>query len=113
MSKFAFTGRQTNGKLPTMGSTVWVVGQQFSVFLGVLAFAGWLGALGISEVSKALISGVLGFYPALFKLRFVAAFGISRWGGQFPGCPIAQAFLGSRYPLFSGFSVVFLHTRCP
>jgi hypothetical protein len=28
---------------------------------------------------KALISGALGFCPALFKFRFVAAFGFSGW----------------------------------
>jgi hypothetical protein len=42
-------------------------------------FAGWLGAQGISEVSKALISVALGFCPALFKPRFVVAFGFSGW----------------------------------
>jgi hypothetical protein len=60
-------------------------------------FTGCLVAQGISEVSKALIFGALGFCPALFKFGFVAAFGFSGWalvillGGQ-----CHKLFLGLR-----------------
>jgi len=77
MPKFAFTGRQASGKFPGVASRVWVVGRQFRYFWVCWLFAGWLGAQGISEVSKALIFEALGFCPALFKFRFVAAFGVS------------------------------------
>ena len=97
MPKFAFTGRQASGKFPSMGRTVWIVGWQFRYFWGCWLFAGRFRAQGISEVPKGLISGVLGFCPALFKPRFAAAFGFSGWalvillGGQ-----CHKLFLGLR-----------------
>ena len=77
MPKIHFHRASGKRRISQYGQHGFGSGRQFSVFLGVLAFAGWLGAQGISEVSKALIFGALGFCPALFKFRFVAAFGVS------------------------------------
>ena len=51
---------------------------RFGIFEFVGLVVGWLGAQGIPEVPLAQISiGCPVVYPALFKLRFVAAFGVS------------------------------------
>jgi hypothetical protein len=79
------------------GQHDWVVSWQFRYFWVCGLLAGWLVAQGISEVSKALISGALGFCPAFFKLRFVAAFGVS--GGALVillGGQCHKLFLGLR-----------------
>ena len=78
-------------------------GSAISVFLGVLAFAGWLGAKGISEVSKALIPGALGFCPVPFSSLGSLPLTAFSGAGHFAGCPMAQAIYGVLLSFAPGF----------